>query len=764
MALSDESGAEVQPVNSPPEATQELPTVQLLLPEENAWHPTLDNTLQIKSGSASRSVSGISSAVEDGGDSQQLYDIAEKRLNGKGPNDFDYAGTHFSKENDIERPDSIPDDFDDDPPEPLETLIRGYMLTAANSTQSQFLPLSELEAIITSPNIKRELKRSGLTSDLNKIADEVWSTKEISNGTKTTRRKIFAILCLIDKAKEIQYFIEEGIFDSHLPFHFEHNQDQVRCNGKSPKTIQLFTRWQVTHRDSFANYQGRFLAPYLKFMTEDLRHYSLHHCVVLPFLEKWQDDVLNDAVATWFSIVYRVEIHSAHHDYLSPLGKSEKLSFAIKQLQQIEAIEHSRRKAYNREVAAYKRLNSIKHRHIVRLLATYEHHDRLHMIFPWADGNLFQFWKDRFPNLSDLPRNQVLAKWMIHQFLGLADGLNRIHESDTSLAPGDLKPEDKKRTHGRHGDIKPENILWFKNPTGGSSIDKLGDLMISDLGSTEFHGTRSQEVQANAAGGFTPTYKSPEFDIMERVRPESDIWSFGCVLFQFVVWYVLGWQGVQEFSDRRKEDSTLPVPLDNFFHFNKNEGSIEAKQSIRNEFTMLREHPSTSDFIVDLVDLIEFDLLRLRVGQRASSADIVTRLKTIELSCGSDQQYCTRKTTRDISRTPIDLCDKVHISFSKEMEAKYTKDVGPSLRPVPSDNTMQNSAEDDRSRTEEGDSEGAQQAENPGDRAKTNEASGTAGSNAQADQPGEHHRQQQQRLNTSNKVTLWIKKLFCFRS
>lgn len=203
------------------------------------------------------------------------------------------------------------------------------------------------------------------------------------------------------------------------------------------------------------------------------------------------------------------------------------------------------------------------------------------MIFPWADGNLFQFWRDRFPNLSDLPRNQVLAKWMIHQFLGLADGLNRIHESDTSLAPGDLKPEDKKRTHGRHGDIKPENILWFKNPTGGSSIDKLGDLMISDLGSTEFHGTLSQEVQANAAGGFTPTYKSPEFDIMERVRPESDIWSFGCVLFQFVVWYVLGWQGVDEFSDRRKEDSTLPVPLDNFFHLNKNEGSVEAKQSIR---------------------------------------------------------------------------------------------------------------------------------------------------------------------------------------
>lgn len=179
---------------------------------------------------------------------------------------------------------------------------------------------------------------------------------------------------------------------------------------------------------------------------------------------------------------------------------------------------------------------------------------------------------------------------------------------------------------------------------------------------------------------------------------------------------------------------------------------------------MLREHPHTSDFIVDLVDLIEFDLLRLRIGQRASSADIVTRLKTIKSSCGSNQQYCTRKTIRDTSRTPIDLKDKVFIPFSKEMEAKYTKDDDPSLCPVPSDNTVQNSAQDDRSQTEEGDSEGLQQVENPGDRVKTNKAPETAGSNAQSDQPGEHHRQQQQRLNTSNKVTLWIKKLFCFRS
>jgi serine/threonine protein kinase len=104
--------------------------------------------------------------------------------------------------------------------------------------------------------------------------------------------------------------------------------------------------------------------------------------------------------------------------------------------------------------------------------------------------------------------------------------------------------------------------------------------MIGDLGSTEFDGTLSQEVQANVVGGFAPTYRSPEFEMMERIRPESDIWSFGCVLFEFVVWYMLGWQGVDEFSDRRVKDSTLPIPMDDFFHLNKNEGVVEMKKSV----------------------------------------------------------------------------------------------------------------------------------------------------------------------------------------
>ncbi|CAN9091263.1 unnamed protein product [Alternaria alternata] len=568
-------------------ATRELQPARLLALQEDDWHPDRDNTLRVGSGHVYTSASGISSAVEDGGDSQQLDDIAEKRLSGKGSNDVDYAGARFPSENDIERPHSLPEDFDGDRPEPLGKLIRRHMLIAASSTKSQFLPLSDLEAIVTYRNIRRELERSGVTSDLDRIADQVWSTKKLSNGT-TTRRKIFAILCLMERAQNIQDFIYEDVFDSHLPFEFEHNQNRVLRNNKSPVPIELFIRWQDNDRDSFPS--------------------------------------------------------------------------------------------------------------------------------------------------------------------------------------GDVLPEDKKRTHGRHGDIKPENILWFKDTTRRFSTDNLGKLTISDLGSTEFHGTLSREVQASAAGGFTPTYKSPEFDDKKRVQPGSGIWSFGCVLFQFVVWYVLGWQGVDEFSKRRMKDSMLSPQLDNFFHLNESTGSAEVKQSVRKEFATLREHPIASDFIMDLLNLIESELLLLHVDHRASSGDTVTKLETIKASCVGDQQYCTEKTTRGIQTTPIGPSGKVEIPLSDEMKPKYANGLDPSVCLVSSANTKQNlaasGAEEDKSGTEEGDSDMRLSANDSGDQAKISKGS------AAAEEPHAgastlvvpHEEPQRQRRNRLQKVAYWVDKLSCFRS
>jgi hypothetical protein len=50
-------------------ATRELQPARLLALQEDDWHPDRDNTLRVGSGHVYTSASGISSAVEDGGDS-----------------------------------------------------------------------------------------------------------------------------------------------------------------------------------------------------------------------------------------------------------------------------------------------------------------------------------------------------------------------------------------------------------------------------------------------------------------------------------------------------------------------------------------------------------------------------------------------------------------------------------------------------------------------------------------------------------------------
>jgi serine/threonine protein kinase len=120
--------------------------------------------------------------------------------------------------------------------------------------------------------------------------------------------------------------------------------------------------------------------------------------------------------------------------------------------------------------------------HLIKLLVTFYHCEQYHLLFPYADGNLLDFWKEFYPH-PDIPkRGDSLAIWFSEQCLGLAQGLSMIHTADTPAKADTLAPITSAgdgRRHGRHGDLKPENILWFKNYT---CADDMGVLKISDFG------------------------------------------------------------------------------------------------------------------------------------------------------------------------------------------------------------------------------------------------------------------------------------------
>ena len=96
----------------------------------------------------------------------------------------------------------------------------------------------------------------------------------------------------------------------------------------------------------------------------------------------------------------------------------------------------------------------------------------------------------------------------------------------------------------RHGDIKPDNILRFP----GSAL--FGDFKLADLGRTaqNFLNTADQPQVVWDRWRSLP-YEPPDFHItpdrgMSRL---FDVWSLGCVFFEFLVWLLYGKDWLKDF-------------------------------------------------------------------------------------------------------------------------------------------------------------------------------------------------------------------------
>ncbi|CAG7556534.1 unnamed protein product, partial [Fusarium equiseti] len=142
--------------------------------------------------------------------------------------------------------------------------------------------------------------------------------------------------------------------------------------------------------------------------------------------------------------------------------------------------------------------------------------------------------------------------------------IHPAHHSFHHIAPSH-RQSNSSQSYGRHGDIKPENILWFRN---GPNTD-IGVLEIADFGLTRFHNRRSRSNISPVGMGNSPTYRAPEFDMPDGLLSRSyDIWALGCVYLEFLTWYFMGWKGVMEFSTLREYKRNHLEADDAYFELN----------------------------------------------------------------------------------------------------------------------------------------------------------------------------------------------------
>lgn len=219
------------------------------------------------------------------------------------------------------------------------------------------------------------------------------------------------------------------------------------------------------------------------------------------------------------------------------------------------------------------------HEHLIKVLAAFSQCGRDFLIFPLAKGSLVEFWQQWD---TSSPHN---ALWMITQCHGLMEGLQQIHQYRSTDLSKDVT------VLGRHGDIKPQNILWFRGP---SNRDRL---VLSDFTLMRFHEKDSnQETTMDRISG-TKTYRAPEVEVKSRhhVSQMYDVWSLGCVFLELISCYLVGYkatrgrafkgadgQDYQSFRTVRQMNSAAAIGYldDKYFLYMPGKPEAEIKKSV----------------------------------------------------------------------------------------------------------------------------------------------------------------------------------------
>lgn len=281
--------------------------------------------------------------INDGGDGEQLGSQIRDR------EQFDAASDITSSEPGLGRDnlfsglgegfphESVPPGDLEVTPQNLEKELREALVKSAWGASEKnmlpvkkFLPLNKLDDIITKSSVKAELESWG-SLDEEEIAlmvHAIWSLYTIRDKgpssladnrmSKTTRRRLFAILILAGKPQAILELIKGKIFDIHLPFTQNSETQTLRWQERAdnkPQDIAAFADWAERDHDLFNMYQWNLLAPYFSLSSKEspkVHTYRLEGMRPLPFITDPLIASNNDPATGGFAEVRRVKIHEAH--------------------------------------------------------------------------------------------------------------------------------------------------------------------------------------------------------------------------------------------------------------------------------------------------------------------------------------------------------------------------------------------------------------------------------------------------------------------
>ena len=477
--------------------------------------------------------------------------------------------------------------IDENDKTPLAELLREHAVVGAGNSKDGFWSFKRLCKILTRHRILAELEACEVENaeaylDLVRPVD-----LQLQGSRAQTFLRTFALLVLVERVGDIGEFIKEEVSDQKLPVRRHSAMGRgkiILCHKDNPdQFLKCFQNWKHFEREVFESKQWRFLIPYFDLDTDDrAKHQNLDSETILPWCKK--DDRSHSSSQPsgqegGFAFVSRVKIDPSSHGFRTILEKVSQsfhprlsssfvrvtlklfLQIGLKDeffaLKMLHDQDFNNEQQFQNELEQLKRFNGLVHDHLVTLLATFTLNKRYYFLFPYADGTLEQYWENvKTPNL-DL----ATVRWVSTQCSGIMAAIDSIHD------PKHLKNLTVKK-YGRHGDIKPDNILWFR-----SSKDLSGILVVSDMGLSSFNRDTSRSNIPNTKIPKVPGYRPPECDVEGgTISRAYDIWTLGCLFLELLTWLIGGWKLVEQFQKERKSIYITGAVNNIFFDLKKIKG------------------------------------------------------------------------------------------------------------------------------------------------------------------------------------------------
>ncbi|KAI1148378.1 hypothetical protein F4825DRAFT_102661 [Nemania diffusa] len=377
-----------------------------------------------------------------------------------------------------------------------------------------FLRHNLARTLLTREGVKARLELKGYE------ADEI---EKLVTYVTTEARIVFLTLVYLECLEHIKTLQDGGFTDQDLPVYerdreIDGNKEVFSWNAqRCPVVWSCFASLSARKQQNFCMDQWKFLAP--NFKKANFPCQTIKDERPLPLMPA------EGAPPTGghFGMVTKALIPVEHQDYIDLNGRGDyPVAVKILAIREEGIDDHRLDYFFDREAKTLKAMSYLGTPHLIKFLLAFKQGIRGEnntfevktrgFLFPWASGgNLSSFW------MKESPRGQLdMLKWHLYQLRGLADAIMKLHA-----------------LHTRHGDIKPANILLFDNLQPGQRT-----LVIADVGLAKVHEYYTRQRLDPTTTTHASTMQGPPetSDAETKFSRKYDVWSFGCVLFEFLVW------------------------------------------------------------------------------------------------------------------------------------------------------------------------------------------------------------------------------------